>query len=384
MRHKIVFLVALILLIMVPLALYRAVTVSHLIRSEAYFPLKLKWQVDLGRSAYDRPAYQDGLVISTANGLIFSKWYAINANTGNLIWTRLISRGNFRRCLTPQNLVLSGPWSLIVLQTQTGATIWEQTRPPAYTATCSTDTIFSTGVPRDSILAYAIASGQQLWSGTEPMKSFHGLVYNPETEEIIAKDIIEPGDFYIVDAQTGVLLGSFEKQADPPTEVNSDHGPILLVDQNELFIGGTVQNAQTGQVIHKEDQYKTVVPPTVTTDTMYLSAFFKGIVAFDRTDYSIKWVYQPQPSDPLTPLAPIVNLDRTGYVIFSDATLRAFDLETGDELGYWQPEASDLWWWPMCSFPPFLCDESAKAGLAVSDDTLFVSFGDGKLYAFSK
>jgi hypothetical protein len=217
------------------------------------------------------------------------------------------------------------------------------------------------------------------------MKSFFGLIYNPETEELLAQETLVPGDFYLIDAQTGTLKGSFSDAVliVPQDGGNLGRGPMYLIDRGELFLGGTVQNAQTGDIIHKEERYSATYP-TVTVDTVYLSAYAEGILAFDRTDYSINWVYQPRPSDPLNPLAPIVILDGIGYAIFSDATLRAFELDTGDELGYWQPEASDLWWWPMCSFPPFLCDESARAGLAASDDALFVSFGDGKLYAFSK
>jgi outer membrane protein assembly factor BamB len=386
------------LLLILPILYFRTIRTNNLKKQQSVsFPLQPKWQIDVGRSAYDRPVYQDRLVISTADDLISSKWYAINAETGRSAWVQAVNRGNFRRCLTEKYLVLSGPWSLVVLETYTGEIIWEQSRPPAYTATCNDDTVFSSGVPRDSISAYSLATGQEEWGGTEPRKSFDGLVYNGETDEIITR---HGSDLYIIQPQTGRLKNSFEKIVDAPDDDSTDRGPMYLIDQGELFIGGTVQNAQTGQVIHKEEQFKTSFPPIVTASNMYLSARNKGIVAYDRADYSIKWIYQPQASSPLNPLAPIAILDETGYAIFSDATLRAFDLETGQELGYWQPEWNDLWWWPICSFPPvhsewdlwwrpirfppILCVNSARAGLTTSEDTLFVSFGDGKLYAFGE
>ena len=79
-------------------------------------------------------------------------------------------------------------------------------------------------------------------------------------------------------------------------------------------------------------------------------------------------------------------LDGVGYIIFSDVTLGAFDLETGKELGYWQPDKEAMWDWPVCTYPNprYDCNRAARAGLSTSDNTLFVSFGDGKLYAFSK
>jgi outer membrane protein assembly factor BamB len=269
----------------------------------------------------------------------------------------------------------------MTLNTHTGNLVWQQNNPPADTATCSEEVVFSSGVPRDSILAYDITTGEKLWSGTEPRKSFHGLVYHPASQEIIAG----AGDMlYTVEPRSGRLQRSFKKVATPPSDGSPYRGPMYLIDQGELFIGGTVLDADTGEVIHKEEDYTTLFPPMVTTDTMYLSAFDKGVVAFDRTNYDIKWIYQPAPSDSLNPLAPIAILNGVGYVIFSDATLRAFDLQTGEELGYWQPDTGDLWFWPICPFPPLLCVRSARAGLATSDDTLFVSFGNGKLYAFGQ
>ena len=368
-------------LLALTLVIERSLYVNTITRLKTSFPLNLKWRVDLGSSTYERPAYENGLVFLPASNNGKRYWYGIDANTSSVVWSQELEQYNFLRCLTPGYMVLSGPRSLIVLQTPTGEIVWQESRPPAYTATCSKEMVFSSGVPRDSIWAYDLTTGKRLWMGTEPWMGFHGLIYNPESAEIISR---HGQKFYVIEAQTGVLKSSFVKITDAPDDLNTERGPMYVIDRGELFVGGTVQDAQTGRIIHQEDQFKTFRPPTVTTDTMYLSAYFGGIEAFDRADYSLKWVYQPQPSDPLNPLAPIVILNGTGYAIFSDATLRAFDLETGQELGYWQPEASDLWWWPVCSFPPLLCDESARAGLAPSDDKLFVSFGDGKLYAFGQ
>ena len=71
-----------------------------------------------------------------------------------------------------------------------------------------------------------------------------------------------------------------------------------------------------------------------------------------------------------------------GYVIFSDLTLRAFDIETGNELGYWQPSNLSILHQATCFPLRPGCMQLDSAGLTTSEDTLFVSFGDGKLYAF--
>jgi outer membrane protein assembly factor BamB len=376
-----------ILLFGLGLIVQRWMFVNSITRPQTLFPLEMKWQTDLGQSTYERPIYENGFVLMPASQGSDNHWYGLESNTGKIVWSQQVDLYNFRRCLTSEYLVLSGPRSLLVFYIQNGEVVWQKSEPAlADTATCNAKTVFPSGTPRGSIYAYTLANGQQLWGVTKPRKSFSGLVYNPETNEIIAKDTNLPEDMYIIEAESGLLKHSFKEAAYAPDDRNWRRGSMYVVDKGELFIGGTVQDAQTGTVIHQEKRYKTVLPPTVTTDTMYLSAQFEGIVAFDRSGYIIKWVYQPQPSDPLNPLSPIAILNGVGYIIFSDATLRAFDLGTGQELGYWQPETNDLWAWPICTFPYLnvMCVDSARAGLTTSADTLFVSFGDGKLYAFGK
>jgi outer membrane protein assembly factor BamB len=167
-------------------------------------------------------------------------------------------------------------------------------------------------------------------------------------------------------------------------------GEIFVIDRGELFIGGNVLDAQTGETIHYEERFDSSLPPTVTETMMYLPALDDGVVAFDRTNYEAKWIY-PSPiptsgSGPVYTLSRIALLNEIGYVIFSDATLRAFDLETGQEVGHWQPSAEDLIDWRVCIYPNprSECIEAARAGLTASEDTRFVSFGDGTLYAFGE
>ncbi len=376
--------IACIVLFVLGLIVQRWVFVNSITRPQALFSLEMKWQTKLGQSTYERPAYKNGFVFMPASQGKDSYWYGLEASTGKIVWSQQIEPYNFHRCLTPEYLVISGSSPVIVLQTQSGEVVWQEVGPiSAKTVTCNERIVFSTGASRDSIRAYNLTNGQQIWSGTRPRKNFYGLIYNFETAKIIAG---YGESFYIVEPESGLLGDSFKKAISAPDDRALHRGPMYIIDRGELFIGGTVQDTKTGVVVHQEKRYNPMFPPTVTTDTMYLSAHFAGIVAFERDGYNIKWVYQPQAADPLNPLSPIAILNGVGYIIFSDATLRAFDLETGQELGYWQPQTNDLWSWPICTFPYInvMCVGSARAGLATSEDTLFVSFGDGKLYAFGK
>jgi hypothetical protein len=219
------------------------------------------------------------------------------------------------------------------------------------------------------------------------------MIYDHETEELIASQTVTPFDFFVIEPETGRLKQSFMEVGFAPDDGSWSRGPMYLINRGQLFIGGTVLNASSGEVIHEEELY-TPVLPTVTANMMYLATPVKGVVAFDRNTFEIKWMYQSErklQGNKVHPITSVAILDGIGYTIFSDATLGAFDLRTGQELGFWQPTWFDLARWPVCASPwstgaiPFVsCSLSAQPGLTVSDDTLFVSFGDGKLYAFGK
>lgn len=89
------------------------------------FPLKLKWQAALGHSTHERPAYQDGLVLFSLDGILGSYWYGLDATTGRVVWSQRVPSYSFLRCLTPEYLILSGPSSLLALKPHSGEIIWE-------------------------------------------------------------------------------------------------------------------------------------------------------------------------------------------------------------------------------------------------------------------
>lgn len=133
-----------------------------------------------------------------------------------------------------------------------------------------------------------------------------------------------------------------------------------------------------------------VSPTIVVDDTTYTSDTMKGVTALDQKTREVKWIYHPEhkvQGFPLLTLSSVAILDGIGYIITSDAALRAFDLQTGQELGYWQPKSFDLLKWPNCFMLPPLPGcilFQNQPDLGVSDNTLFVSFGDGILYAFTR
>jgi hypothetical protein len=83
------------------------------------FPLTLKWQMDLGHSAYDTPAYLEGLVLMPADSLLSSSWYGLEAKTGQIVWQTQTGKHNILRCLSSEYLVLSSQLSFISLECST-------------------------------------------------------------------------------------------------------------------------------------------------------------------------------------------------------------------------------------------------------------------------
>jgi outer membrane protein assembly factor BamB len=345
------------------------------------FPLNLKWKLDLGFSSSDAPVYWDGRFFFSTYRAIDTQWYSINANTGKVEWARTASRGDVLRCLTQKYLVLSsklytaGSSRIKALLKQNGELAWEWDR--IYAQTCSEALVFA-GSPRGDIGALNIATVQMLWWETEPPGNHGRLMYNPETKELIAG--YKANTFHFIDPLSGRILRS--------TENSLFVSDKYLIDRGKLFVGRGIFDAGTGQLIHEMPFYRDDAPPTVIEDTIYLSG--GSIVALDRATYKLKWLYQPQEENqwiPRSALSPMAILDEEGYVITSDGALRAIDLNTGQELGYWQLGPIDLFTLPYCTtLPPvpnciFL---APQVGLASSQDTLVVSFGDGKLYAFSR
>ncbi len=350
------------------------------------FPLTLKWQNDLGHSTYDRPTYYNGRVFFPANRGLTSYWYELEATTGQAVWSQQATPNSFLRCLTSDYMVISGMSSLLTLDPDTGKIIWEGNVGTA--ASCSDTIVFVIGT-RGFIYAADLATGEWLWGGITPRQynTYPGLIYNSYTNDLIV------GNRHKVDPVSGHIRHSSESV---PALIPRDgeRGPTYLINNDQLLIGGTVRDIETGKILHLEQRLNGYAAPTVTEDTIYIADGVvgedrpKGVTALNRDSFEIKWQYTPydeSSGDILVTMSPVAIFDEMGYVIFSDATLRAFDLETGQEIGYWQPQEADLFYWSICTLAPFLgCVGPSGYGMAASEDTLFVSFGDGKLYAFGK
>lgn len=380
--------------------------------SPSSFPLKLEGEVDLQGTTYESPTYQDGLVLissgikkNPSNISDFLKlfinnnpnvsWYGINANTGTIVWSQPARKNYARRCINSEHLVVSSnpsPFdstqsssSLMVFEPLEGKLVWQ--REDVRTVICS-DSLVILGESRGWIEAMDIGTGQERWSGTTPTLGFSHwrIIYNSSTNQFFVRAATLSWDYYFIDAATG-KLGKIIPKTDIEPNASSGHelfSDMLFIDNGRMFMNiwpdngkdfVAVLDAQSGNVLHREPRYGLFISHLVGLDAIYAYTEEMGIVAIDKDSYELKWNY-PQPqhsanSAQMEAVSSLVQLNGIGYIIFADATLRAIDLENGQELGYWQPTTLDL-------------PKKVKAGVAASEDKLFVSFGDGKLYIFGK
>ncbi|MCP4369738.1 MAG: PQQ-binding-like beta-propeller repeat protein [Deltaproteobacteria bacterium] len=156
-----------------------------------------------------------------------------------------------------------------------------------------------------------------------------------------------------------------------------------------IFARGTRGNVgakdiTTGEIVWWGDKYGRLKYKSETDELIALG--YNGVDVIDPLSGNVQYSLENADliSDSATSARAI--LDGVGYEI-TYSTLRAIDLDTGQEIGYWQPSPIDLFLSPACvTLPPIpnCILLPSQAGVTVSKDTLFASFGDGKLYALSQ
>lgn len=359
------------------------------------FPLVVKWTRSLSKPRRVPLYYQDGLVFFRDNDNI---WHALKAHTGAITWSqslpgRILSLPDGSLvCQQPDALIIENGAGLFRIEPQTGKVIW-QLNENNWSATC-TDDLLVVIIPHGLIKAFDLATGTLRWQDVTPSnQNFTSyLVYNREAQTLLG--LVRNPDrsvnreiLHTIEAETGHILHSMD---DP----FSSGGMLLglgkgsLVDEGRLFAHGTVLDLATDQISRKPYPIGWGIEPTITAEKIYVPADDDGVWAVNRDTLRFRWQYIP--TSPLQDqgvtlgtLTEMVILDNVGYIILSDATLRAIDLDSGKELGRWQPEDEVLAYWPLgcLNYPLGDCN---PANITASEEMVIVSFGGNKLYALGR
>ena len=340
------------------------------------FPLALKWQHNLDATSVLSPRAWGDVLIMRGNSLLRNQLYALDMRSGDSLWERdghLI----LGAWLSEQGKLIVGVGqSIQVLNIRTGELLWSA---PSFSQvsniTYSEGRVF-VQVSRSTFRAYDLETGQMLWqSSVEQQSTIH---YDARHQSLIAIPLTHPGNYSWLDPISGRLLRTEENKV----PARSFPGTWPIVENGKIYEGALVIDATTGTplCIHPESGGDLVPGANgdydlpLIGDMLYISTESK-VVAFDTVTCQPRWQYQPRGTSgrgqPKVVSNPAV-LNGIVYAIFSDATVRAVDQQSGQEIGYWQATTVKY------SFS----DNSAIPGVAVSNDTLVASFGNGQIYAF--
>ncbi len=340
------------------------------------FPLALKWQHNLDSTSVLSPRAWGDVLIVRANSLFRNQFYALDMRSGNGLWERDVALF-LGAWLSEQSKLVVGVGSGIqVLNIHTGELLWSAPSFDQVSSVAYGEGRVFVQVSRSTFRAYDLETGQMLWQSSVENQST--IYYDARHQSLVAIPSTYSGIYSWLDPISGRLLRT-EKNKVPP---RSSPGIRPILENGKIYEGALVIDAATATplCIHPESGGD-LVPGAhgeydlpLVGDMLYISTWSK-VVAFDTLACQPKWQYQPQGTSgrgqPVVVSNPAV-LNGVVYAIFSDATVRAVDQQSGQEIGYWQANAVKY------SFT----DNSALPGVAVSNDTLIASFGNGQIYAF--
>jgi outer membrane protein assembly factor BamB len=342
------------------------------------FPLEVLWRLDARGNLGVPPRYGDGhiLVQSGSDTSLTTVHYAVDAAGGGVLWQYAtdIALGyyEFESTVIEDKLILSGDHRVEGLDLYTGTVEWLSTGYNSVSSIAASDsTIFVSS--KDWVTALDPATGTIKWRDTFLPGYTFRVLYDEEANRVIV-----PADkYYLIDPDSGSPLQT--------TEIDLGNGLSncyrgLQVHVGRLYCESLVYDAMSGELLSAKDfdanDYLWL--PLIVSDTLYLRTNAGTVKAVDTRTMTLKWEYHPLPGaadESPEIISNVAVLGSVGYAIADDATLRAFDTDTGNEIGWWQaPYVAD--WrtgtWVYVVIP----------GLVSDGERLYATFGDNTLYAF--
>ena len=353
--------------------------------------LDLRWTYRVADSLSDPPWYYHGAVLVRSNrpaarsGWRPSFWTpndsdsgltALDAATGKRKWAVERHLIGTRR---DAGLGLDAGGRVVVITHSEGAVVavdrdsgsvqWRRGQDAIRAIVADEQTLYTTS--GGEVRAYDLASGRWLWT--------KALNANSGGMPALALD---QGRVFLLGRQVWALdlgSGEFNLIVDMPCATQAlllTHGRILAMRQCESPASLVAYDAHTGQQIWSRP-YGFDNPlwlPTVAGDRLLFRVDTGSLLAVDINSGNLLWEYHPANSAQVVSNAAV--LGRLVYVLASDNTLRGVDLESGREVGALHSAYMKLW------YDHELLEPVSVAGVAASDDMLYVSFGGRTLYAF--
>lgn len=354
-------------------------SVSRLAPPTANFPVTLKWQQSLDCTSVLPPqAWGEILIVPNNHCRNTCRLYALDVRSGDILWQRggsdlRVTNWPGSRLSQGGKLVVGTDEGVQALDLYTGETLWTA---PSFMAV--RNMVYDEGkvfarVEWSIFSAYDLETGQMLWQSGVDQRS--EIYYDAHNQSLIAVPATFSGDYYWLDPDSGKILRV------KPGTIQIERMTTPIVENGKLYYGAFVMDAANATSLCVHPEYAESLYPgdmfydlPLLNDVLYISTSL-SVVAFDTVACQPRWEYQPQGrlgrKRPEVVSNPAV-LNGVVYAIFSDATLRAIDQQSGMEVGYWQAERINY----------LRGGDQALPGVVVSGDVLIASFGNGQLYAF--
>jgi len=347
-------------------------------RGSEGFPLRLLWSYQAEGDLTLPLLYTQGLVISNyrIQGTSRVVYIVVQADTGSLMWQyetdgSVGGSEDLVRIVADQ-LILAGNERVEAVELRNGRQSWVSKGYNAIVSIATSDgAVFVAS--KNEVTALDVATGETKWRNTTmPGYSFR-VFYDERTDRVL----VTSDTFYVLDAQTGHILSATENKGDwTPADCFNE----LQIHEGRLYCETIVFDGATGKLmtmteILTEDY---LWFPPIISGTMYVRTLTGAVAAMNIDTMGLKWEYRPAAQSnnkSAEVISKVVVVGAHGYAIADDATLRAFDLDTGKEVGWWQaPYVAD---WRSRDYIFAIIPAVAPDG-----QHLYATFGDQTLYAF--
>ncbi len=358
-------------------------------------PLQLKWQFAADDRIVFAPHVLDGIVfIKTANSDCplsdesQARLIALDAATGRKLWET-----SFTGLLTDvgpivwQNVVIATvdkEGALRALDKSTGRVLWEiPPRDPPDTIERLTEegpfVYVLSGIYPVRVYALDPSNGRKVWeqSGRFPSRFVETLVIHNHQVYVVFDDSV-----YVLDPKTGQIMRTYSMTVEAfgrPSYADSllfwnPEQSIIALDLDSMqmrwqFSPECIKNLNRNEGRVRTAKYFLYAPSPI-GDTVYTTGGCRVIFALDRNTGKEKWVYDAKG---IGTISYVVGSNGLGYAMFSDWSVRALDLSTGEERGRLVTKTSPETSWDV-----------NMQGLAAWDEMLYMTFLDRNVYAFGQ
>lgn len=345
----------------------------------SHFSLQPAWTVQLNNTIMGPPRYAQGRVW-VENVTPSVTYFAFRVEDGQPVWSYDAHEGipepedaYFLSGVSGDNLVFAPQHGIEAISLATGQRVWTASSfNPSVSLAFGPNTVFVSS--KDGIVALDATTGTQKWEVSDTFVS--KIFYNDLTHHIIAPGSIA---YSVIDAGTGQILYALD---------DTDYGHVGCgpnsMENLQLYFGRiychTVAfNAENGQYLAGRPMEESFNFPTplINADSMYLPTVSGSIKRLALQTLAVQWEFVPASTNGQSVgiASNIVINKGVGYAIANDATLRAFRIDTGQEVGRWQaPKIVYYWHYGSGALP--------RVGVDTDGTRIFASFGTDTLYTF--